>query len=719
MAISLQELKNKLFKQAAMGPAKPDAGSQAMMMAAQAARPAGAPPLPKPIDVEDGAGADADTDKMLKEKDSELEKAKKENEKLRHDLNKSELAHQQEMMMRDIEKKEKESLDKIKSEMEVLKNEKTLHQAEGVQHKAKLEKETAMAQVKIEQQKSKALIDYNKQQVQEQIKRTDEARKEADRYKDEARSEADRMKDEARSYMDQYRADVQKQLDTERSDMRKNLDTERATMQKSLDQERQSFEETKQAISPALDSLLDGTLKTLNSIPVPGSAPQVMKEAHHIVNDCNNKKIPQFSVLDVYSAENDTQFTKKANSHFNSIVQGYNVRVPHVNSSYCIVKAAAWPGWAKDWFGPDDYDTLVALHNTLKDGSEETKRALRFIRVNPIDGSPESVDQQQLKDFILSRIFSGHAREWEPIISEFAPDSLPLLQQATASGVNLQAGTHTKDRLADEGLGLLDFGREFVPHIVSRKANDKVEDALSTSNGINLYDETPGTASSPNLVTYLQRNSLPAVVNPETGERKYHSVVLSHDDQEKVVKLWDNLSLRNQQALGNILHPHFRQQVNWHPLSDDAYWKSNYQQQVNQTLASDPLRDRRAGVYNRQATGRVAGRGYTPNNAANIYTNRYDDATNGWYSAVGNFVPMANQVLQAAGSSFQLPTLPGTGYDGTRYSKPSKPIDPSGMQNQGMYGKGNDVRLDTHQQLSPGARTLRNMNKNNNYRYNI
>jgi hypothetical protein len=64
---------------------------------------------------------------MLKEKDSELEKAKKENEKLRHDLSKANLAHQQEMMMRDIEKKEKESLDKIKAEMEALKNEKTMH----------------------------------------------------------------------------------------------------------------------------------------------------------------------------------------------------------------------------------------------------------------------------------------------------------------------------------------------------------------------------------------------------------------------------------------------------------------------------------------------------------------------------------------------------------------------------------------------------------------
>jgi hypothetical protein len=64
---------------------------------------------------------------MLKEKDSELEKAKKENEKLRHDLNESDLAHQQEIMMREIEKREKESLDKIKSEMEALNNEKTMH----------------------------------------------------------------------------------------------------------------------------------------------------------------------------------------------------------------------------------------------------------------------------------------------------------------------------------------------------------------------------------------------------------------------------------------------------------------------------------------------------------------------------------------------------------------------------------------------------------------
>ena len=76
MAISLQDLQYLLNKQAAQ--AQPDAGSQAMMMAAQAARPAGAPPLPKPIDVEDGAGDSPDLDKMLKEKDSELEKAKKE-----------------------------------------------------------------------------------------------------------------------------------------------------------------------------------------------------------------------------------------------------------------------------------------------------------------------------------------------------------------------------------------------------------------------------------------------------------------------------------------------------------------------------------------------------------------------------------------------------------------------------------------------------------------
>ena len=74
MAISLQDLQYLLNKQAAQ--AKPDAGSQAMMMAAQAARPAGAPPLPKPIDVEDGMPEQSEMDKEITEKESELEKAK-------------------------------------------------------------------------------------------------------------------------------------------------------------------------------------------------------------------------------------------------------------------------------------------------------------------------------------------------------------------------------------------------------------------------------------------------------------------------------------------------------------------------------------------------------------------------------------------------------------------------------------------------------------------
>ena len=96
MAISLQNLQYLLNKQAAQ--AQQDAGSQAMMMAAQAARPAGAPPLPKPVDVEEESAEGPDTEKIIQEKDSEIEKAKKENESLRHELNKRELEYQRESM---------------------------------------------------------------------------------------------------------------------------------------------------------------------------------------------------------------------------------------------------------------------------------------------------------------------------------------------------------------------------------------------------------------------------------------------------------------------------------------------------------------------------------------------------------------------------------------------------------------------------------------------
>lgn len=251
MAVPLQNLISVIYKQGSQKNA-PDPGAQAMMMAAQAAKPAGAPPLPKAIDPGEEEQEDQaqDIDKIIKEKDSELEKAKKENEKLRHDLNKTELAHQEELMMRELEKKEKEGLEKIRQEQESLKNEKTIHQAEAIQHKADLEKETAQAQVKLEQQKSKALIDFNKQQMLQEMKTLDETRKQQTKYIDDSKKEVDKYTQDAR---------------------------------KNIDGERQAFEQSKSAISPALQTVMDNALSKLHKIPTPGAQPLIMsKKAYEV-----------------------------------------------------------------------------------------------------------------------------------------------------------------------------------------------------------------------------------------------------------------------------------------------------------------------------------------------------------------------------------------------------------------------------------------------------
>jgi hypothetical protein len=140
------------------------------------------------------------------------------------------------------------------------------------------------------------------------------------------------MKDEARSYVDQYRTEVQKQLDTERSDIRKTLDTERATMQKSLDAERTSFEKSKQAISPALDSLMDNALKSLKSIPVPNGAPIMMKESFFIQDN------DQISILSHFN-EQDKEYSHGYNTSFDSLIKGASVKVPQPDGAL-LIKAA-------------------------------------------------------------------------------------------------------------------------------------------------------------------------------------------------------------------------------------------------------------------------------------------------------------------------------------------------------------------------------------------
>lgn len=716
MAISLQDLQYLLNKQAAQ--AKPDAGSQAMMMAAQAARPAGAPPLPKPIDVEDGMTEHSEMDKEIKEKESELEKAKAENEKLRHELNKTDLAHQQEIMMREIEKKEKESMDRIKAELDSLKNEKTLHQAENIQHKAKLDKDTAMAQVKIEQEKSKALIDYNKQQVQEQIKRTDEARKQSDQYKDQARQEAEKMKDEARAYIDDYR-----------SQMQKNIDQERTSMQQSLDQQRQSFEETKKAISPALDQLMDSTLKTLHTIPMVDSPPVIMKQSCHI-NETQSEQVNTecLNLIDmVGSVEPTMQLCKQSNTAYNKLLDGYVVKIP-TSYGYNFIKCASSPTDQISDFFRGIYFRFNPEDKAQQERGQEAYR--RIMAIDPNAGqfftffanSEEpnlvaGVKQAELNAYIQQQIIEGNLDRWKPFIQWVDANQASQLERAQSQGLNFSKNTPTKSRTEEHNLRLYGIGREFAPHYVSGRVNREAETALGDAarQGLNFYDETDGTGN--NLIPLTQRYSL-RPVRDESGKVLYHSTYLSHDDQEKLVKVWDSLSPRNQQAMGNLLHPHFRAEVGWHPLSDSDYWDHEYAARRSQVLSSNPYtynvnKNNPANRNHERVTTKTIARGRAPE-VETPYVNKYDSITNGWYTTVGNFIPTANTVLNNMGFSWQLPSLAGTGDTGLQFKKPAVQVSPEYTSAELRGGGHKDVRMGAgvHSQYTSGARRLRQQQQN-------
>lgn len=238
MPISLNDLYKVLNKEASQNK-QPDPGQQAMLLAAQAAKPAGAPALPKAIEQpqpEEQESAGPDLEKLIQDKDKELEKKKKEAEDLRHKLQQEQLQHQQAILLQEVEKKEKESIQRIKQQQEELQKQKTMQEAEEIQHKAQLDKETAMAQVKLEQQKSKTLIDLSKQQAQQEIQHIDRTRKNVDKYMQES--------------------------------------------VKKLDKQKQEFEASKSAISPALQSVMDSALSSLHKIPTPGGMPITIKKAN-------------------------------------------------------------------------------------------------------------------------------------------------------------------------------------------------------------------------------------------------------------------------------------------------------------------------------------------------------------------------------------------------------------------------------------------------------
>lgn len=210
MAISLSALQ-ALYKQAAQAP-QMDPGSQAMALAAQAAKPPGAPPLPKPIQQEDPAGQalSAEQQEMEKEKLEEqrrAELAKKDNEihALQGELQKAQIENDRAKAEAAIAAREQKSREALRAEREKLEqqkaqaeseetNRRTLANAEEIKHQAQLDKQTANQQVTIAQDKAKALMDIANQNAQSYVKTTDEARRKADEYYEGRKTQLDQQR---------------------------------------------------------------------------------------------------------------------------------------------------------------------------------------------------------------------------------------------------------------------------------------------------------------------------------------------------------------------------------------------------------------------------------------------------------------------------------------------------------------------------------------------
>ena len=227
-----------------------------MLAAAQAAKPAGAAPLPKMIDtdqqVQDTISqeeAAREQEKLEQQRKKELEAKDNEIRGLRHELELEQVARERATNEYELDKKIRQEEDKLKGERDKLEKDRAqlvqekarqnnILQAEQMRHQAELDKATFKQQAEIAKSQAKATADIARQQAQQYIRTTDQARKQSDKY-----------------YADAS-AKLKKQAP---------------------------------AISPALQSQLDGAINSLNTfkkvhqkqlaIPSPGTPPQI-KMAH-------------------------------------------------------------------------------------------------------------------------------------------------------------------------------------------------------------------------------------------------------------------------------------------------------------------------------------------------------------------------------------------------------------------------------------------------------
>lgn len=637
MAISLQNLRYLLNKRAAQ--AKPDAGSQAMMMAAQAARPAGAPPLPKPVEAEEESAEGLDTEKILQEKDSEIEKAKKENESLRHELNKRELEYQREAMLREVEQKEKAGLDAITKERQNLQSDLTKYQAEEIKHKANMDKYTAEAEVKLEQQKSKAIIDYTKQQTNIQQKAVDEARRKAD----EIKQQAEKYREQQSRDAEQYRQQITGEIDKYRTQASQDIADEREALRTSAT-----------GTSPALQYMLDDALKALGSIPTPGANPIKMPKQATIAP--TNTKL---NIVETVSNKGNS-YIKQARvvsqSYSNVLAKGITVPVPGFypavsnTSTFVDIITLNKQAGVKDDFlnqrlipqlqamlADPEFQTYIAEvaqtqnlqtplpakftlgglldgvtaqdamlmmsgdYEPVKNKAMKNAQNVIFTWINTPEGkkyiaenvqklgsTPEELSAIGLPPQIFGGLLKGYTvgdllqaaqeenYQWVVDGNNLASaDGLhSVIEKAKKDyGINFRFNQDpTADRIPDLSLQqsmMLGLAGLF-PQLAADEINGKLDGVIK--NVIQRVN-VPGLDKNLLLEQLADPNShisdiiygISDTTASQGADKKlgFQTALLNDNDQQLIVRLWPHITPRNRAILAGLLHPQYRNSVNW------------------------------------------------------------------------------------------------------------------------------------------------------------
>lgn len=249
MPIDIEQLRSLVKFSTAIGP---DKGSQAMAAAAQAAKPSGGIPLPKPVEDKDDPAAEAvsaeqqqmEQEKLEQQRRKELDAKENEIRGLKHELELERVEREKATNNHELDMRIRQEQDKLKSERDKLEKDRlqliqekarqdNMHKAEEMKHQADLDKATYKHEAEIAKQEAKATADLAKQQAQSYIATTDKSRAAADKYYSDAKARI--------------------------------------------------ANETKPSISPALQNQLDGAIASLNrfrkvhqkqvAIPKPGTPP--------------------------------------------------------------------------------------------------------------------------------------------------------------------------------------------------------------------------------------------------------------------------------------------------------------------------------------------------------------------------------------------------------------------------------------------------------------